>query len=94
MLLDNGEIVISDAAGTKHYVRGAEGNNKFARDYEYDANTQSASYGIKNSSYVVLHNIQGNDVMVYDNKLKGDFSNAWKNPAEAKRFVKKYRLTY
>lgn len=91
---NNGEIVISDAAGTKHYVRGAEGNNKFARDYEYDANTQSASYGIKNSSYVVLHNIQGNDVMVYDNKLKGDFSNAWKNPAEAKRFVKKYRLTY
>ena len=91
---NNGEIVISDAAGAKHYVRGDEGNNKLARDYEYDANTQSGSYGIKSSSYVVLHNIQGNDVLVYDSQLKGDFSKAYEKPAEAQKFVKKYRLTY
>ena len=90
----NGEIAITDAAGTKHYVRGDEGNNQLARDYEYDGNTQSNSYGIKSSSYVVLHNITGNNVLVFDSQLKGDFSKAFETSSAAKNFVKKYRLTY
>ena len=39
---------------------------------------------------VVLHNV--NNYLLFDSSLKDNFSKAWETPAEAKAFVKKFRL--
>ena len=66
---------------------------RFARDYEFDGKTSTASTAIKSSSYVVLHKLN-NEGLIFDAKLADSFAHAYETPQEARAFVKKYRLKY
>ena len=82
-----GAISLTDHSNRAISVVGAY--NQLARDYELDAPTDNAR-AIRSSSYVVLHNV--NNYLLFDGSLKDNFSKAWETPAEAKAFVKKFRL--
>ena len=82
-----GVLSVIDRAGRPITI-GAK-NNVMARDYELDARENSAR-SIKSSSYVVLHSIP--NYMLYDASLAGGFEAAWKTPAQARAFVKKFPL--
>ena len=65
--------------------------NQFARDYETDETANSARE-IKSSSYVVLHTLKNKEFLLFDANLEGNFAKRWATTAEAKAFVKKFRL--
>lgn len=90
-----GNITITDAANHQHTISGIDNadNNRFARDYEFDGKTSTASTAIKSSSYVVLHKLN-NEGLIFDAKLADSFAHAYETPQEARAFVKKYRLKY
>ena len=82
-----GAISLTDHSNRSINVTGTY--NQLARDFELDAPTDNAR-AIRSSSYVVLHNV--NNYLLFDSSLKDNFSKAWETPAEAKAFVKKFRL--
>lgn len=65
--------------------------NQFARDYEAD-DKAGAAREITSSSYVVLHTLKDKDFLLFDANLEGNFAKRWATTAEAKAFVKKFRL--
>ena len=65
--------------------------NQFARDYQTDENAGKARE-IKSSSYVVLHTLKDKEFLLFDANLEGNFAKRWATTAEAKAFVKKFRL--
>ncbi len=83
-----GNIDLTDATG--HHAQVAALRNLCARDFELDAVATTART-ITNSSYVTLHSI-GDNYLLFGNEVKNSFADAWKTPAKAKAFAKKYRL--
>lgn len=87
-----GAISITDETGTKHSVvtSDAKEYNICARDFELDAAPASARE-IKNSSYVTIHSL-GNDYLLFADKIKNGFSEAYSTISKAKAFNKKYSI--
>jgi hypothetical protein len=98
-------ITLTDAMGNQVNVVSDEGKyNIFAREISYDARSASASY-IKNSSYVVIHQIDKylnfnseDDYKAYPSCPKGRFD-IWNyiednKTKELKSYVAKYKLKF
>ncbi len=79
---------VSTAVGT---------HNLMARDYELNAfavanNGNNQAKQIKSSSYVSLQGLNGQNFLLFNNELNGDFTKAWKTEGAANAFVKRYKL--
>lgn len=64
--------------------------NLMARDMDFDATATSGASSIKNSSYVVLHQV--NKVLKFMSLPNGRYDSEWANASAARSFVKKYRI--
>lgn len=86
-----GTLSVLDNAGTTHNVTTL--SNLVARDMNFNASTDDGEKctSIKNSSYVVIHQIDG--ALDFREGAAGtSYSSAWETPAKAKAFIKKYEI--
>ena len=64
--------------------------NILARDADFDKAASSGATTIKNSSYVVLHQV--NNVLNFKQLVNGRYDSDWNTGSQARAFVKKYRI--
>lgn len=86
-----GTMTVLDNAGTTHNVTSL--SNVVARDMNFNARVTAGEScsSIKNSSYVVVHQIDG--ALDFRKGAAGaSYSSAWETPAKAKAFIKKYEI--
>ncbi len=92
-------LSLTDEGGVSHHVNASVAN-LLARDKSFDANGASAKY-ITSSSFAVLHQLDDSRVddensedkgVLYFKTLKKKSFDEWSTPAEAARYVKKYRI--
>lgn len=81
-------ITVTDNTGEK--VNVIAPNNLMARDMDFDAVTSGGASSIKNSSYVVLHQVD--KVLNFKSLPNGRYDSEWATAAAARSFVKKYRI--
>lgn len=81
-------ITVTDNTGEKVHVIAP--NNLMARDMDFDAVTSGGASSIKNSSYVVLHQVD--KVLNFASLPNGRYDSKWATAAAARSFVKKYRI--
>ncbi len=83
----NGTLSIKDAAG--HVRNITESHNLLTRDYTL--NSSSNPTAISASSFAVVHGIDG--VLDYKKHTNNRYDADFKNQAQAKKYLKKYRIT-
>lgn len=86
-----GTMTVLDNAGTTHNVTSL--SNVVARDMNFNARVTAGEScsSIKNSSYVVVHQIDG--ALDFRKGAAGaSYSSAWETPAKAKAFIRKYEI--
>ena len=81
-------ITVTDNTGEKVHVIAP--NNLMARDMDFDGATSGGASSIKNSSYVVLHQVD--KVLNFASLPNGRYDSKWATAAAARSFVKKYRI--
>lgn len=81
-------ITVTDNTGEKVHVIAP--NNLMARDMDFDGATSGGASSIKNSSYVVLHQVD--KVLNFASLPNGRYDSEWATAAAARSFVKKYRI--
>lgn len=86
-----GTMTVLDNAGTTHNVTTL--SNLVARDMNFNASVTAGEScsSIKNSSYVVVHQIDG-ALDFREGAAGASYSSAWETPAKAKAFIKKYEI--
>ncbi len=83
-----GAIAVKDNAGNTQNVVAPY--NILARDADFSAAPTATATGIKSSSYVVIHQV--NNVLNFKSLEGGRYDSEWATTAEAKSFVKRYKL--
>ena len=81
-------ITVTDNTGEKVHVIAP--NNLMARDMDFDGATSGGASSIKNSSYIVLHQVD--KVLNFASLPNGRYDSEWATAAAARSFVKKYRI--
>lgn len=81
-------ITVTDNTGENVHVIAP--NNLMARDMDFDGATSGGASSIKNSSYVVLHQVD--KVLNFASLPNGRYDSKWATAAAARSFVKKYRI--
>ena len=81
-------ITVTDNTGEKVHVIAP--NNLMARDMDFDGATSGGASSIKNSSYIVLHQVD--KVLNFASLPNGRYDSKWATAAAARSFVKKYRI--
>ena len=81
-------ITVTDNTGEKVHVIAP--NNLMARDMDFDSATSGGASSIKNSSYIVLHQVD--KVLNFASLPNGRYDSEWATAAAARSFVKKYRI--
>lgn len=81
-------ITVTDNAGEK--VNVIAPYNLVARDMDFGSAATSGASEIKNSSYVVLHQV--NKVLNFASLPNGRYDSEWATAAKARSFVKKFRI--
>lgn len=87
-LQSDNAITVTDNTGEKVHVIAP--NNLMARDMDFDGATSGGASSIKNSSYVVLHQVD--KVLNFESLPNGRYDSEWATAAAARSFVKKYRI--
>ena len=67
-----------------------QSDNAMARDMDFDGATSGGASSIKNSSYIVLHQVD--KVLNFASLPNGRYDSEWATAAAARSFVKKYRI--
>lgn len=85
----DGALTVYDETGVGKKVLDI--NNIMARDADFDKAVANNALSIRNSSFVVLHQIE--KPLLFKKELKDErFDAEWATPAKANAFVKKYRI--
>ena len=85
----NGKITV-EGAGNSAPVNVVAPYNLLARDANFDIVPKNGATSIKNSSYIVLHQVD--NVLNFAPLSGGRYDAEWATPNKAKSFIQRYRL--